>query len=385
MRINLITHELSFSGGIMQLSIIANKLKELNYEVKIISVGHKDERLNIQVPIIYVPIPEKVKKILKIYKILSLKFKSKSNYFVVEEGIAKKLGFHADIIRGLSETIPEADSHIATTMQSALALWLSGRGGINYYLVNEFHAAVAEYHGNYGLRLFDLVLRLPFIFLTYSSFQKDIVTSIQSNAKVEIIGVGIDTKIFYPRSKEKIFNNDNPTILFFIRGAKYKGDHIAIEALNIVNKKIRINAIMIGSKNNLNNLLVKGFIPKFNYILEQSSGEKLAQLLSSSDAFIFTSSEEGFGVPPLEAMACGIPVVTTDCKGNRDYALNMHNCIVVPPEDPKALANAVITILTNEKLKEILIKNGFDTVKKYTVENFINRIHEVLQKYKKSP
>jgi len=50
-------------------------------------------------------------------------------------------------------------------------------------------------------------------------------------------------------------------------------------------------------------------------------------------------------------------------KGNRDYILNMCNCIIVPIEDLKALANAVITVLTNEKLKEILIKNGFDTVK----------------------
>ena len=53
MRINLITHELSFSGGIMQLSIIANKLKELGYEVKIISVGHKDENINIKKSFIF--------------------------------------------------------------------------------------------------------------------------------------------------------------------------------------------------------------------------------------------------------------------------------------------------------------------------------------------
>ena len=58
--------------------------------------------------------------------------------------------------------------------------------------------------------------------------------------------------------------------------------------------------------------------------------KSLAELYSSADIFLFTSYAESFGLPPLEAMACGTTVVTTDCKGNRDYAIGEYNCLIRP-------------------------------------------------------
>ena len=72
---------------------------------------------------------------------------------------------------------------------------------------------------------------------------------------------------------------------------------------------------------------------KFNYTFyERPSDDELAELYSSADIFAFPSHIEGFGLPPLEAMACNTPVVTTDCLGVRDYVDNGKNAIMVPPE-----------------------------------------------------
>jgi glycosyltransferase involved in cell wall biosynthesis len=51
-------------------------------------------------------------------------------------------------------------------------------------------------------------------------------------------------------------------------------------------------------------------------------------------------------------MACGTPVVTADCGGIRDYAVDGYNALITPPGDPKAIADATLKILRDGKLKE---------------------------------
>ncbi|WP_342632961.1 glycosyltransferase [Metallosphaera yellowstonensis] len=82
--------------------------------------------------------------------------------------------------------------------------------------------------------------------------------------------------------------------------------------------------------------------------------EKLSRLYSSADAFIFTSYAESFGLPPLEAMACGTPVVMSDNKGSRDYAVNGYNALVSQPGDVKSLSDNLIKVLQDDKLRQQL-------------------------------
>ena len=65
------------------------------------------------------------------------------------------------------------------------------------------------------------------------------------------------------------------------------------------------------------------------------------------DVFVYPSLAEGFGLPPLEAMACGTPVVVTDSGGVRDYAVDGKNCILVQPGSAQAIAGAIKQIKTD--------------------------------------
>ncbi|MGC8949527.1 MAG: glycosyltransferase, partial [Thermoprotei archaeon] len=107
--------------------------------------------------------------------------------------------------------------------------------------------------------------------------------------------------------------------------------------------------------------------------------EFLAKLYSSSDIFIFTSYKESFGLPPLEAMACGTAVVTTDCGGFRDYAVDGYNSLIVPPGDPKAVADAVIKILRDSKLRERLVEGGLETAKRWTWDKVVNVFEKAIR------
>ncbi len=80
-------------------------------------------------------------------------------------------------------------------------------------------------------------------------------------------------------------------------------------------------------------------------------------------------------------MACGTPVVMTDNKGSRDYAVDGFNALVSQPGDVKSLSDNLLKALQDDKLRERMIENGLETAKKFTwaktVENFEKALKEI--------
>lgn len=111
----------------------------------------------------------------------------------------------------------------------------------------------------------------------------------------------------------------------------------------------------------------------------------LAQYYANSDLFVSASWFEGFGLPPLEAMTCGTPVVMTDSGGVRDYARPGENCLLVPPANPQELAKAMMDLLLNNLLIEKFRQNGPLTASEYTWDKVVDRTEEILYDFINSP
>lgn len=85
-------------------------------------------------------------------------------------------------------------------------------------------------------------------------------------------------------------------------------------------------------------------------------------------------------MPPLEAMASGCAVVTTDCGGVSDFARHNENCLIVPPGDSAALAAAIDRLLDDGALREKLSAEAVRTAASWPRERMTSAfIHQVAQ------
>jgi glycosyltransferase involved in cell wall biosynthesis len=94
-----------------------------------------------------------------------------------------------------------------------------------------------------------------------------------------------------------------------------------------------------------------------------SEAEKI-DLYQNASAFVYPSLAEGFGRPVLEAMACGVPVVTTTGSAPEEIAGDA--AVLVPPGDVVALRDAIARVLGDEPLAHALRKRGPERARRYT-------------------
>jgi len=113
--------------------------------------------------------------------------------------------------------------------------------------------------------------------------------------------------------------------------------------------------------------------PPGQYILKPTDAG-LCELYNQASVFLQPSLHEGFGLPMLEAMACGCPVITTACHGNEHFIRDGYNCIVVPWYDNTLIARAIRLLLNDTELAQRLIRGGLETVQSYTWSESIDRL-----------
>ncbi len=103
----------------------------------------------------------------------------------------------------------------------------------------------------------------------------------------------------------------------------------------------------------------------------------LPAIYNLCNIFLYPSLRESFGIPMLEAMRCGVPVITSNTSSMPEVSGGA--AYIVDPYKPEEITNAIITLLNNKELREELVKKGFERSQKFSWKNMAK---EVLELYK---
>jgi glycosyltransferase involved in cell wall biosynthesis len=104
-----------------------------------------------------------------------------------------------------------------------------------------------------------------------------------------------------------------------------------------------------------------GFVP----------AEDLPALMACATAFVWPSLYEGFGLPPLDAMASGVPVLTSAVSSIPEVVGDA--ALLVDPEDENAIAKGLLRILRDEKLRDRLVRAGRDRARQLSWESSVTQ------------
>jgi glycosyltransferase involved in cell wall biosynthesis len=112
------------------------------------------------------------------------------------------------------------------------------------------------------------------------------------------------------------------------------------------------------------------------------SDEQLPALYSGALALVYPSLYEGFGLPPLEAMACGTPVVTSSGTSLAEVAANV--AVMVDPEDVDSIAHGIRRVVSSSALREELRRRGLERASQNTWERTARQTLDLLLEQAKS-
>lgn len=183
-----------------------------------------------------------------------------------------------------------------------------------------------------------------------------------------ILSSGIELKLITQKSKR---NNPTFTFICVARLVYEKGIINLLEAARLCCEKgYKFKYLLVGPLEENSKKLNKKILSQYEDIVDiLGVRNDILNLLESSDAFVLPTFREGFSRVLLEAAAVGLPIISTNVTGVRDFTRHNKEAILIEPQNSEALAKAMIEIATNKELADKLAENALKHVKLFSLEN----------------
>lgn len=204
--------------------------------------------------------------------------------------------------------------------------------------------------------------------------------------KISVLFLGIDLENIAARSNGTFTykpRNSKEFIIGHIGRLTYqKAQEYLLEAFKIISDKYPFAKLVIVGKGE-NEKALK------DYIIANRLDDKIEFKGYIKDIYyeiqnyhvhVLTSRFEGTGYVNLESMALGVPFITSNVGGATNFFTSGMDCFITELENPAATAEAIEKLINDENTREKLIKNAFETVKKYTVQNMALQTAEYYKK-----
>jgi glycosyltransferase involved in cell wall biosynthesis len=104
------------------------------------------------------------------------------------------------------------------------------------------------------------------------------------------------------------------------------------------------------------------------------------ELLHAADVFCFPSRREGLGFTAIEAMAAGLPLITSDRHGILDYSVDGVTGFICAPDDDKAFARAMETLADDDLMRHAMGKYNSSVAEQFALQPVLDELHEIYEK-----
>jgi len=208
-----------------------------------------------------------------------------------------------------------------------------------------------------------------------NAIKKEILEKIDSNLKIKVISMGVDSKLFNPSKRDlsikKKYNIEGPFLLFVGRLAEKKGVKYLLDAMpKVLKKNPKTKLMIIGTgplENELKERTINLGINKNVIFMGAIQNKELPRYYATADVFIGPSitakggDTEGFGLTFVEAGMSGCWLIGSDVGGISDIIKDGKNGFLVKEKDSKDIAEKIIKSLKikNKKIQSKIL-NKFD-------------------------
>ncbi len=196
--------------------------------------------------------------------------------------------------------------------------------------------------------------------------------------KIRVVYPGLDKNKFYPQNQEKIAQiKEKYQLNNYILGLGTQEPRKNFKQVISAFKKLNQNQLQLaivgkygwGEKINSQNKRIKtlGYVPD----------QDLAPLYSGAKAFVYPSLYEGFGMPIVEAQACGCPVIASNTSSMPEAA--GEGAVLVHPEKDYQIAKNLEKIINNQSFRKNLIKKGRENANRFSWKESAQKILEAME------
>ncbi|MDD4278395.1 MAG: glycosyltransferase family 1 protein [Candidatus Sumerlaeales bacterium] len=154
-------------------------------------------------------------------------------------------------------------------------------------------------------------------------------------------------------------------------GFPRKNIELVRQAFDLIRENTDLSLVTVDNK--VNKMIVNDRVVKLPHLKHQ----QLAQIYKSARMLVFPSTEEGFGIPVIEALACRCPVLLSDIDVLREVSGNIAQYF--DPKNKKELAEKIVKLDCDENMRQTMIEKGLSIVKEFSWENSAIQLGNVIE------
>lgn len=215
--------------------------------------------------------------------------------------------------------------------------------------------------------------------LTVSEFSKNAIVEWANVPESRVINVGNGVDAHFSANGEK-WTPGYPYFLNIGNRKPHKNIHRLFEAFRRSRSCGQAKLVLSGdSTGELASFIDRHKLNDSVIFAGQITEEQLPRYYRGASALIFPSIYEGFGLPVLEAMACGTPVITSNVAALPEISGDA--AVLIDPYSVEELANAMDRVLESATLQQVMRSKGIEQAKRYSWDDVATKVRSVLGKY----